>query len=954
MFKRTKLSKGLLLAFGGTLALAVPAVFAQQQLERVEITGSSIKRVASEGALPVTTVTKEDIARSGVTSVEALIQTITSSSTANSFQGSALAGLATYGISSISLRGLGDNRTLVLVNGRRLAVFAGNSTGGVDVNAIPLSAIDRVEILRDGASALYGSDAVGGVINFILRNDYKGLEVGASYDDPTRGGGGRTTKANVTLGFGNLAEDKFNVMVAGEFAKGSALYGKSRDFSKTGNILPFIQSAATESGRIEGIWVPGQTAGQNARSGTNPFGISGSGYGNPKAPDNCADINMFSSGKGGVSFEPDPNNPGKFLRGKFDNCKFDTGPFVGLFPATERTNLVGSLKFQITPSIQLFGDALYARNKVVETYQPSPVRIAFLTTDVAFFDPVLNPAGPNHVDPALLIRPTNPFYQSIVVPYLQSVLPINPQLATMIGQTLAVTSRTFLTGPRQETDVNTQTRLVAGVKGTVSDWDYEVAFTTNKSKTAGGLTDGYFSQLQLARVINDPANNWNPWATGGVQDPALDAQLQTAKYIGPTISGESKSNSIDGVVSGTVATLPAGPLQLAVGANTRRDSYKITVPDILGTGDIAGLGGATLPVDASRTVTAVFSELNVPIIKTLEGNLAVRADRYSDVGSTTNGKASLRYAPTSNLLFRGSIGTGFRAPSLVELHQPQSLNSTEQFTDPAFPADGQIQPNAINSGNPNLKPEKSKQSSLGVGFQPLASVYVGIDWYHIKVDNWIVKPAALPLVIAARAGTPLYGPNDVTFNPDGTVDTVDQTLRNAASATVEGVDIEMRWKDAFSFGKLSATLNGSYVSKYDYKTLNGVQGSVGTITQPDGTPLDVAGLGVVLRWKHNLAFNWTTGPWSMTLVQNYYRGYHDAPNQIDGVPHDVKSLTLYDAQVAYTGVKNLTLGLGVRNLFDKNPPLAIGNGSSFQSGYDPTMYDARARTVYVKANYKFF
>ena len=931
MLKRTTMSKSLLIAFSGTAVMSGGAVFAQQspvqELQRVEITGSSIKRVQIEGALPITTVTKEDIQRSGVTTVEALLQTITSTSTANSFQGSALAGLSTYGISSVSLRGLGDNRTLVLVNGRRLAVFGGSGTA-VDVNAIPLSAIERVEVLRDGASALYGSDAVGGVINFILRTDYKGLEIGASYDDPTRGGGGRTKKANVVFGLGNLDNDRYNVMLSADVEKGSALFGRSRDFAMTGNIAPFIKSAATESGRIEGVWVPGAGLNANKRDKvTNPFGYSSSGYGNPSAPDHCADINMFSSGKGGVG-------------GAFDNCKFDSGGFVGLFPAIERTNFVGALKVQITPNMQIFGDALYARNKVTETYQPSPARVAFFSTDTAF--------DGSGVDAALLIRPTNPFYTSIVSPYLQS-----HGLASIDGKTLAVTTRAFLAGPRTEQDINTQTRLVAGLKGTVANWDYEVALTANKSKTEGGLIDGYFSQLELARVINDPANNWNPWAAGGVQDAALVSKLQGAKYIGPTVSGESKSNGIDAVVSGTVATLPAGPLQLAAGVNARRDSYKISVPAILGTGDIAGLGGATLPVDESRTVTALFAELNVPILKNLEGNIAGRTDRYSDVGSTQNGKASLRYSPTSNLLLRGSAGTGFRAPGLIELHQQQSINVTEQFTDPAFPADGQIQPNAINGGNVDLKSEKSKQFSLGVGFQPFASLYVGLDWYHIKIDNLIVVPAALPLVIAARAGHPLYGPNDVTFNPDGTVDTVDQRNRNAASALVEGVDVEVRWKEAFSFGKLSATLNGSYVSKYDYTTLNGTQGSVGTIVQGDGTPLDVAGLGVVVRWKHNLSFNWTTGPWSTTFVQNYYSGYHDAFD-LNGQPHDVKSLALYDAQLTYSGVKNLVLGVGVKNIFDTNPPLAIGNGSNFQSGYDPTMYDARARTVYVKANYKFF
>jgi iron complex outermembrane receptor protein len=259
----------------------------------------------------------------------------------------------------------------------------------------------------------------------------------------------------------------------------------------------------------------------------------------------------------------------------------------------------------------------------------------------------------------------------------------------------------------------------------------------------------------------------------------------------------------------------------------------------------------------------------------------------------------------------------------------------------------------IIGGNPNLKPEKSKQGSIGMVLQPISSVSIGIDYFNIKIDNLIAAPSALSLVNAARAGKPLYGPDDVVFAPDGTVDTVKQIGRNANGATVSGFDVDLRFKQAVATGKVSVALNGTYTSKYDYKTLNGTQGSVGTIVQPDGSPLDIAQSGVVFRWKHNLAFNYQTGPWSTTLVQNYQSGYRDA-DDLKGNQHHVSSLTIYDAQVAYTGVKNLTLSAGLRNLFDKNPPISIGNGTQFQAGYDPTYYDARARTAYLTANYKFY
>jgi iron complex outermembrane receptor protein len=933
MMMETVMSRSIRLMFAGGLAMSV-GVVAQAQtapdvapMQRVEITGSSIKRIAAEGSLPVTTITKDDIAKSGVTNVEALLLTITSASTAGSTQGSALAGLSTYGASSVSLRGLGDQRTLVLVNGKRMAVFAGTGSA-VDVNSIPFSAIERVEVLRDGASGVYGSDAVAGVINFILRQDYNGLEVGGSFNNPTRSGGGSTGKGNFVFGKGDLDKDGYNFMLSGEFAKERALFGSSRDFAKTGNIAPYIQSAATETGRIEGVFIPGQSVSQNARTAANPFGYSSSGYGNPKAPDNCADISMFSSGAGGV---------GK----KYQNCKFDSGPFVGLFPAVERTNLVASGKVQLNSTTQLYADALYARNKITETYQPAPARVTFFQTDNAF-------AG-SGVDPALLIFPSNPNYVSVITPYL-----LSHGLAAVNGQPLAITLRAFLAGPRQESDTNTQTRLNAGIKGNVfKDWEYNVSITGNDAKTEGRLTNGYFSQVGLARVLNDPANNWNPFAPGGIQTPELTAKLQSAKYLGPTISGRSKSTGADATLTGTLMDLPAGPLQLATGLSARRDSYEVSVPDILGTGDIAGLGGATLPVNSSRNVQALFAELNVPFLKNLEGNFAARTDHYSDVGNTTNGKASLRYSPTQHLLLRGSVGTGFRAPTLVELHRPTSVGTSEEFIDPAFPGDGKVQVNSTIGGNPDLKPEKSKQASVGFVLQPISSVSLGVDYFHIKIDNLIAGPSALSLVNAARAGKPLYGPNDVTFAPDGTVDTINQVSRNANGATVEGFDIDLRFKQAFSVVKMSVNLNGTYTSKYDYKTLNGTQSSVGTIVQPDGSPLDIAQTGVVFRWKHNLAVNFQSGPWSTTVIQNFQSGYRDH-NDLNDNRHDVGAFSTYDAQVAYTGLKNLKLSAGVRNLFDRNPPLAIGNGASFQTGYDPTYYDARARTAYIAANYKFF
>lgn len=949
MFERTRLSRAATIAISGVLATFAPAVFAQAA-QRVEITGSSIKRIDAETALPVTTITRDEITRSGVANIEQLIQAISAVATAGSTSGSSLAGLATYGLSSVSLRGLGETRTLVLVNGRRLAVFAGSngSTVAVDINAVPMAAIERVEVLRDGASSLYGSDAVAGVINFILRKDYQGLELSAYSGNPTRAGGGGIMKAGLVFGAGNLDTDKFNLMLTADVEDGKALFGRERNFAKSGVVLPYFFSGATPSGRVEGVWVTNASGtpvvpNSNARNAaTNPFGISTSGYGNPAAddptsgtghtgPNNCAAIRMFQSpSKGGIG-------------GALDNCLYDPAPDVGLFPKVKHEDLLGTFKFQVNPATLFYSEAMWARTTVNETYQPSPLRAGFFTTDPLFFDPTTNP---NNVQPALLIHPSNPNYQSVLVPYLQS-----HGLASMIGSDIAVSSRTFMLGGRQEIDTNTQTRLVTGLQGTVGHWDYDVAFSTNKSESDGKLTDGYYSLLKTAEIIN--GSNWNPWGAPG-SDAALDAQLQPAKYIGPTITGTSKSNAVDVTFTGTLTNLPAGPLQAAFGGSLRRDSFKVDVPPILGGGDIAGLGGAVVPQDAKRSTTSLFTELNIPMAKGVEANLSDRWDKYDDVGSTNNGKASVRWSPTNQVLLRGAVGTGFRAPSLVELHQGQSVNSTEQFIDPLDPASGPIQPDALIGGNPNLRPEKSKQFSLGAVFSPVKDFSIGLDWYHIKIDDMILKPGALGMVNAARGGHNLFYAGDVVFLSDGSVAQVDQTLRNAGAATIEGLDVDMRWSQKFDAGKLAVALNGTRVSKYDLRNAGNVQASVGTIANPDGTPLFVAlNGGVVLKWKHTLSATWTTGPWAVTLGQNYASGYGDVPD-LNGNPHRVPSFATYDAQISYSGVKNMTLTVGARNLFDKDPPLFIGAGSYFGSGFDPSQYDARARFVYFSASYKFF
>ena len=940
MFKPTPICASALMA----LSIHAPGASAQEP-QRVEITGSSIKRIDAETALPVQVITRDEISRTGVANTEQLLQQVSAMSGQGGINNATGAGNSTYGQASISLRGLGEDRTLVLVNGRRLAAFAGGNGASVNINAIPLAAIERVEVLKDGASGVYGSDAVAGVVNFILTKNLSGFEIGATVGQPTRDGGGKSQKAHVVAGFGDLAKDRFNVTLSASVEKETALFAKDRSFARTGNVPPFITAAATGQGNIEGAYNPGngQPYDPNAENtvGNTPgrrpgFGNSpGTGYGNPlAASDQCEQLSMYRDATLTTRDAP--------------FCTYDSNTAVGLVPKRELGTFSGNFTFRLGDNVEAFGDALYSRSVVTQTFQPSPLRRSFMVTDALFAE--------QGVEPALLIRPSNPNY-GVARNYLEAMEAAHPGqgFGALIGQPLAVTARVFDFGPRVQKDTEKQHRLTGGLRGNFGAHDWEVAATQVESKVAGTVPDGYFSQAAFARVVNRPESDYNPWSL--TQSAAFNSALEAsgAKYTGSTLNAKSKSTTFDGILRGELASLPAGPLQYATGLQHRKEEFVTRPSPALETGDIAGLGGALPPVNRDRKITSVFGELNAPILKGLDGNVAVRRDDYNDVGASTNYKASVRYQPVRELLVRGSVGTGFRAPTLVDLWQPQTLGSSEQFNDPAT-GQNDLQVNSLTGGNPRLKPEESRQRSIGLVLQPTQALSLAVDYFDIRVEDIISLPSAQEVVSRYRAGDPVFA-GLVTLTPGSNdIESIIQTLQNVGRAKVRGIDLEANFRQKVGAGRLDLSMSGTYMIQFDQTSPGGaISRKVGTMVEQDGTPVlstNANNDGVVLRWKHHLSATWTQGPWAFTLAQNFYKGYRDG-DDLNGNPHRVPDQALYDLQVGYTGIRNLKLALGVRNLFDKDPPLYIPTSNQFQAGYDISLYDPRARFVYLSAAYKF-
>lgn len=915
VFKKTLVAHALTMAFG---VAALPGLTMAQETQRVEITGSSIKRVDSETALPVQIVTKAEIAQSGVTSTQDLLASISAVSAGGSISNASGAGTSTGGLSTISLRGIGDSRTLVLVNGRRLAPFASGGGTVVNVNSIPLAAIERVEILKDGASGIYGSDAMAGVVNFILKTKYDGIEISSQLGSPTTSGGGQNGRASIVAGFGT--ESGISGVVSGSYEKEKALFGKDRSYAKSANNFPYYGAGATGQGNIQGTWTPG---------GGDDQATGGSAYGNPLAASGqCSSIGMVLY-------------PGKSAK-KQQYCAYDSGPDVGLTPDRELINFTGNLNYKVNDNLQLFADGMYSQSKVTQTFQASPARSDFFDTD-ALFDT-------KKVDRALLLYPNNPAYQTIAVPYLNQI-----GQSSMIGKPLAITARVKDFGQRSGVDTADQYRMVIGAKGTIANQDYEVAYATNKSKLTSNVTSGYFSQVAYAQAINDPNSGWNPWAPGGVQNAALTSKIQAAAFAGDYLSATSKLDTFDAKIAGDLFNLGSAPVQYAAGAQSTKQNYALNPSQVYIDGDIAGLGGTIVPLDKSRTINSFFAEVNVPVLKNLDGNVSVRNDRYSDVGNTTNYKANVRYQPVKSVLLRTSYGTGFRAPTLVDLWYPQTLGTSAQFDDPTT-NQFSIQANQKSGGNPNLKPEKSKQFSMGIVLQPTNTLSLSLDWFRIRISDYISTPTEQEIVDGFRRGDPTYA-NSVIVDASNNITRLIAITANAGTADVQGLDVAANWKDKFSFGGLNVNLNGTYMNKFDQTSPGGqLFGKVGTLVNDiGGTATPVIGSnsgGVILRWKHQLSATWTRDAWATTFIQNYSSSYR-TKNTTQDLPNFIGDSQIYDLNVTYTGIKNATLAVGVKNLFDKKPDVFIPATNQFQSGYDIYQYDPRGRFLYVTASYKF-
>jgi iron complex outermembrane receptor protein len=880
---------------------ALGAATAAAQDIRVEVTGSNIRRVEGEGALPVQIITRQEIDKTGATNAMELLQFVSANNSAGNVSLGNLIGAESFGNQTASLRGLGGSSTLVLVNGHRLGTFAGGISGveGVNLSAIPFAAIERVEVLKDGASAIYGSDAIGGVINFIMRQDFKGVEATAYYGTPTRGGGGGDQwEIGATLGIGDLAKDRYNVFFSANYQDQQALDQNKRDFSKT-SYLPDI--------------------GLNTTSGQSfPGFISTGNIGNTSFPD-CG-----------------PSIP---IGGR---CRYDPSRIDGVqsLPQTKQTNLFGSARFQMTPDWQAYLTGMYARQETNVVIQPVPISDQIPTTFTA--------TGAADI----LLPPTSPFY------------PHDAAIAAGVdGQPLNVRYRCVECGNRAWTDTNEAWQAVAGMKGSAWNWDFDGSINYSENTAKERPTSGIPLYSRILPLLNSGVVN-----LFGPNTPQVSQMVRDTDFTDEAFHAKLYGYGFDFKGSGEIYNLPAGPLALALGTQLFKSNLTQNPAPELQNGDASHYGGNLQNIDHSRTQWALFGELNVPIVKNLEGDVAVRYDHYSDFGSTTNPKLSVRWQPTRQLLLRGSWGTGFLAPTLYQLWNPNTPGLSQAGVSDPLRCPDPNAPEAANNpdcntqytvtfgGNPNLKPERSRQTTLGFVLEPVSGTSLGVDWFDMDLKDLVSNGIPIATVLSPTLGSQYASyvtraancpPSEFVPNAPCPITAIDQRFVNLGETKIQGLDIDARYRSpAMSWGRITASLNGTYYIKYD-------------VQQPDGSfagfvsnNYAAVATGVTPRWKHYATLTWAYGAWATTVAQTFQSSYIDVLLDPNGNTRRVSSMSLWDLQGSYSGFKNWTLTVGVKNLFDTNPPLTNQN-LTFQAGYDPSYYDPRARFVYARVTYDF-
>jgi len=832
---------------------------ADSKVERIEVTGSRIKRTDIEGPSPVQSLNKDEIANMGFDNLQQLLERLpaagagTFSTRGNSQDSTANGGAA------ISLRGMGPDATLVLINGRRVATssFAEGITNSfVDINNIPVSAIERIDILKDGASAIYGSDAVAGVVNIILRKNIEGIELNIGYGEAT---GSEYDETSASLVWGMTSE------------KGSA--------SIIVDYFDNTRLAASEMGKFG-------TANQSPYGGEDFRSSRGfPGY-------------FYVDGVKTI----DPDCPADSATAS-GSCLFDYGPYNLTIPSAERVGAIGQFEY-------IVGDDLTAYLEVAAQHNTSEAGGA---------------ATPLDESAGLTVpgtHPDNPFGQDI-----------------QIGRFRPVDA-----GARRWDIESDSLRLVAGLRGVVNDWDWDISAQRGRSESTqtGNRTQGWVRVDYLQREID--AGRYNPF--GGTYNTADVIDDITTSLVR---QGESHITSYDASITGQAFTIGDRDIMMAAGAEYREEDVSDTPDDQFQRGLI--FGTEAVSAAASRDQYAAYVEFSIPVADNFELQLAGRYDDYSDFGSTVNPKVAFMWGVTDSVSARGSWSTGFRAPSLAQIGLGPSQESNFFIDTYRCDTDGvdctALDYNTEFAGNSDLDAEESETWNVGVIWAPYEKFDIGFDLWNIQQDHKIDKQPLGDIYTAncndqnSDICVRLPAPVGQTY---GTIDVIHSSFVNLSSQDVRGLDISTHYGlELDDLGDIKFGLEWSYLSNFDKDDRD----YTGEYKYPQ------------YRWLATT--NWSMDNFSANVNVTYVGEFEDTPDiDFDGVldfdlyqSRMVDSQFIVDLQGAYRFTDTIKLTVGVNNVLDEEPPFAIGDGDSDLYGYVQSTHNPLGRYIYTKVTMNF-
>jgi iron complex outermembrane recepter protein len=893
-----------ILIFPVSQALAQTQAPSSQKIEKIEVTGSNIKRVDAETVSPIQVITSEEIKRSGKQTITEILRTLPSSGTGglNDITGS---NSFSSGASTVSLRGLGSAATLVLLNGRRIAPYGLSDPNfgqgaATNLDSLPLDAIDRVEILKDGASAIYGSEAIAGVVNIILRRDFKGALVSVRGATNYSGLYNTGTVAG-SLGFGDLAADRYNVFVNVEgFHRERVGFRDAEEFL---NRREFFNSA---------LYRTGQRAFSSYAPQLNIYPGPDVGFVFDPATLGGVTIDNIGSGLSVVACPPGQQRPGQTA------CRYDIWPLIDIVPKSDRINLFTRGTIDLSGTTSLFAEASF--NQIKTKYSGLPQVAgdigswyAATTNRIVNIPEVLPPGHPNN----------------------------------NTGDYAAYRYRFTDVGPAGGEVKSDAIRFLVGAKTTLNTWDFEVGALYNENKT-DAISLNQIRTSVLTRAILDGTYNFANPGAGSV----TAAQLR----VNSKDTAKSSFSILDFKTSTEFGSLPGGAIGFAAGLEYRRENRRATPDPLKGLGEIVGFGAAS--AEGSRNLVSAYTEVRLPVLKSLEIQLAGRTDKYSDYGRSTIPKIGAAWTVLPTLKLRGSYAEGFRAPSLTEISK-SSVSAFQTVLDPKLCINGDE--NACQQGigllivaNPNVKPETAKTYNVGIVIEPTKDSSVSFDFYKIDRRNEISNLSINDILNNEDSTDPRFVGRVVRSKPApgqsvGQIQVVRNGFFNLGKTLVRGLDIDARTKFSLQeYGRLDTSLLLNYTDQY--------KGS-GDETSP---LISQAGYRDYPRVRARASGTWEVGDWSTTTAANYNSGFKtfsngDLRTETCSSPTSTylgyckvdDSITV-DIGTEYRGFKNLTIALTIQNVFNKRPPADPLNRPVNQEWYAP--YGAYAT---LGATYKF-